>query len=179
MISIDVVLEESFDDETQTFIVTESRTIKLEHSLVSLSAWESKWEKPFLGDSKKTVKETIDYIRCMLLGDVDDDILDSLSQKNIDDISDYINSKRTATYIDSGDSKGPSREIITSEVIYHWMISHNIPFECQHWHLNRLMTLIQVCNIKNQPEKKMSKSEIMRRNKELNDARKAKLNTKG
>lgn len=180
MLKVTIVLKEAFDEENSEFVPQETAEIRLEHSLDSLSRWESKWEKPFLGDQEKTVEETLDYIRFMCLEEVDDEILHHLSQQNIKDISDYINAKKSATWINTeDDKKGKNREVITSELIYYWMVAHRIPFECQYWHLNRLMMLVQVCNMKNQPEKKMSKRQILERNRELNRQRREKYNTKG
>jgi hypothetical protein len=132
-----------------------------------------------LSKDQKTLEETIDYIKCMTITqNVDDEVYSRLSDKNIQEINDYIGKPMTATTF----SKRPnniSREIITSELIYYWMIALQIPMECQRWHLNRLLTLVQVCNIKNEPPKKMSKREIMSRNASLNAARRNKLHTKG
>lgn len=178
MLQITVPSIEKWDEENQEFIYTESKTLMLEHSLVSISKWESKWCKPFLA-TDKTVEETIDYVKCMTTTpNIPDEIYENLTNGNIADVSSYIESPMTATTFSKENSK-PSREIITSEIIYYWMISLNIPFECQYWHLNRLITLIRVCNIKNAPPKKMGKSELLRRNAELNAARKKRLNTKG
>ena len=101
-------------------------------------------------------------------------VYNNLTDKNIEDINEYIDKPMTATTFTS-ENKSPNREIITSELIYYWMFSLNIPMECQKWHLNRLLTLIRVCNIKNQPPKKMSRREIMSRNAQLNAARRKKL----
>lgn len=178
MLNIVVPDQEFFNEETQEFFTLKGQTLQLEHSLVSLSKWESKWNKPFLSKNEKTLKETIDYIRCMTITqNVKPYIYDMLTNENILDINKYIDSPMTATTFNVQNT--PSREIITSEIIYYWMISLNIPLECQKWHLNRLLTLIRVCNLKNAPSKKMSKKEIMSRNAALNAARRKKLNTKG
>lgn len=178
MLNIVVPDQEFFNEKTQEFFTLKGQTLQLEHSLVSLSKWESKWNKPFLSKNEKTSKETIDYIRCMTITqNVKPYIYDMLTNENILDINKYIDSPMTATTFNVQNT--PSREIVTSEIIYYWMISLNIPLECQKWHLNRLLTLIRVCNLKNAPSKKMSKKEIMSRNAALNAARRKKLNTKG
>lgn len=176
-VTIDPV--EQWDELNNEFVTFEGRTLTLEHSLVSLSKWESKWNKPFLTKDEKTLEETLDYIRCMTLDkNVDESVYSFLSEQNIKEINEYIAAPMTATTF-YNNKKGGSREIVTSEVIYYWMISLNIPFECQKWHLNRLITLIKVCEIKSSPAKKMSRSEIMSRNAALNEARRKKFNSAG
>lgn len=181
MLKIIVPSSELWDEEKQEFVYGKEQTLILEHSLVSLSKWESKWNKAFLNKDKKSTEETIDYVRCMTITqNVDPEVYLRLSQQNIDDINRYIEAPMTATHINRyGKKGGINRETVTSELIYYWMIALNIPFECQKWHLNRLLTLIEVCEVKSQPGKKMSKREIMSRNAALNEARKRKLNTKG
>jgi hypothetical protein len=170
---------EFYDAKMNEFKYSDEQQLQLEHSLVSVSKWESKWCKPFISSGEKTVEETIDYIRCMTLtSNVKDDVYKHISNDNIKKILEYIEAPMTATTFPNN-KKPPNREIITSEVIYFWMISYNIPFECQEWHLNRLLTLINVCNIKNQPPKKTDKKELMSRNAALNAARRNSLNTKG
>lgn len=180
MLTITIPETEQWDEVNQEFIHTKAQTLHLEHSLVSLSKWESKWCKPFLSKEDKTFDETIDYIRCMtLIRDVPESTYRCLTQANIKQINDYISAPMTATWFSKDNYGRGSREQITSELIYYWMITLNIPFECQKWHLNRLLTLIRVCNIKNQPSKKMSRREIMGRNAALNAARRKQLNTTG
>ncbi len=170
---------ELYDEKKEEFINTKPQILHLEHSLVSLSKWESKWNKPFLTKDDKTYEETIDYIRCMTITqNISEDTYRLLTSENIQQINEYINLPMTATTF-SNQKKTPSKEVVTAEIIYYWMISLNIPFECQKWHLNRLLTLINVCNIKNQPKKKMSKRDILNRNKALNKARREALNTRG
>lgn len=179
MLTITIPAMELFNDITQEFIETKAQTIQLEHSLVSISKWESKWNKPFLANNDKSIAETLDYIRCMTITqNVNPDVYRCLSRSNIEDINNYIDAPMTATTF-SDNKSGRSREIVTSELIYYWMISLNIPMECQRWHLNRLLTLIRVCNVKNAPPKKMSRREIMNRNAALNAARRKQLNSKG
>ena len=178
MLEIIVPGREFFDEDKNEFVTTKSIKLTLEHSLISLSKWESKWEKPFLS-SDKTVPETIDYIRCMTLTqNVDPLVYNSLNNENVQDVVKYIEAPMTATKV-KAQKHARNSEIVTAELIYYWMIALNIPFECQKWHLNKLLTLIEVCSVKNQPQKKMSRSEILRSNRELNAARRAKYKTKG
>lgn len=182
MLKITIEPQELFDNDKQEFINLESQTLLLEHSLVSISKWESKWKKPFLGNMKKdekTIEETLDYIKCMTLTpNVNDDIYNYLSENNIKLITDYINDPMTATTFYINEQPSINREQITSELIYYWMLSANIPIECEKWHINRLLTLIRIFSIKNTPPKKINKNEIISRNAALNAARKKKLNTK-
>lgn len=180
MLQITIPGIELWDESREIFTRTKEQTLQLEHSLVSLSKWESKWGKAFLSKQEKTYEETIDYIKCMTITqNVDPNVYNHLSKSIIDKITEYIEAPMTATYFSKEQSSGNSREQVTSELIYYWMIALNIPFECQKWHLNRLLTLIRVCNIKNQPPKKMSKRAIMSRNTALNAARRKQLNTRG
>lgn len=181
MLKITIPAREIFDEKTQTFSETKEQTLQLEHSLVSLSKWESKWCKPFLSNTtEKTMDETIDYIKCMTITqNVDPSVYTCLTQSNIQEINNYIGSPMTATTFYDDKQTGRNKETVTSELIYYWMISLNIPMECQRWHLNRLLTLIRVCNVKNAPPKKMSRREMTSRYASLNAARKSKLNTTG
>lgn len=179
MLKITIPGREMFNEKTQEFFYTKEYTLQLEHSLVSVSKWESKWNKPFLGKQTKTIEETIDYIRCMTITqNISPDVYNNLTQENIDEINKYIDAPMTATTFSNNKGK-INNEVITSELIYYWMTALNVPMEAQKWHLNRLLTLIRVCNVKSQPGKKMSKRELMQRNASLNAARRAKLNSKG
>ena len=178
MLQITIPKQELFNDKTQEFISTKETTIQLEHSLVSLSKWESKWNVPFLGKGEKTIEQTLDYIKCMTITqNVNPLVYSCLTNKNIDDINNYIDAPMTATTFGQS-NQPPNREIVTSEVIYYWMIALNIPMECQKWHLNRLLTLIRVCSVKNNPQK-MNRADLLAHNRALNKARRKKLHTKG
>ena len=180
MLYITIPATEMFDESTQEFLKFKEQTLQLEHSLVSISKWESKWCKPFLSKSPKTDEETLDYIRCMTISqNVSQETFNRLTSENISQIYNYINNPMTATTFYEDKKNKTNNETVTSELIYYWMIALNIPLECQKWHINRLLTLIRVCNIKNQPPKKMSRREILDRNRALNEARKKQLNTKG
>lgn len=180
MLRITVPGTEQWDESKEEFVYTKEQTLQLEHSLISLSKWESKWKKPFLTKEDKTQEETLDYIKCMTLNqNVDPEVYDRLTNENIQEINRYISDPMTATFFSDDKETKPSREIITSELIYYWMIALNIPDKFEKWHLNRLLTLIKVCNVKNQPPKKRSKQEIMSRNAALNAARRKRFNTKG
>lgn len=180
MLQITIPDQEFWDEKNQTFINVKGITLTLEHSLVSVSKWESKWCKPFLSKDQKTAEETLDYIKCMTLTqNVPSNIYTLLTPENIKSIQEYIENPHTATTVHENQNGPKNREIITSELIYYWMTALNIPWESQKWHLNRLLTLIRVCNIKNAPPKKMSQREIMSRNSALNAARRQKLHSKG
>jgi len=181
MLKVIVPPAELYDESTETFIVnTKPQELQLEHSLVSISKWESFWKKPFLTKTPMTTKETIDYVKCMTLTqNVDPMIYLVLPQAIIDQVSTYIGEPMTATTFNNDGEKKTNSEIVTSELIYYWMITMNIPMECQKWHLNRLLTLINVCNIKNRPVKKMSAKALMARNAALNAERLKKLQTTG
>lgn len=171
---------EGWDEQKEEFVEAEVVELELEHSLVSISKWESKWCKSFISSKEKSFEETVDYIKMMVLTEnVDPDVFNHLTQENVNQINDYIGAPMTATVFGGDQERGTSREVITSELVYYWMITQNIPFECQNWHLNRLLTLIRVCNVKNAPPKKRSKGEIMRSNAALNKARREQMNTKG
>ena len=179
MLKVSIPAQEMWDEKTNAFVQIPKIDLQLEHSLVSISKWESKWCKPFLTKEEKTEEEIIDYIRCMTLNSgVDPNIYNWIPQSIMNQISDYIGAPMTATTF-SDSSKKQNREIITNEIIYYWMITFGIPFECQKWHLNRLLTLIRVCSVKNAPAEKMTPREIMEQNRALNKLRKAQLHTRG
>ena len=180
MLQIVIPKQEFWDERNNEFIDVKETTLTLEHSLVSVSKWEAKWCKPFLSKDPKTTEETIDYIKCMTLTqNVSPDVYRYLTPKNIKEIQNYIENPHTATTIYENQNGPRSHEVVTSELIYYWMTALNIPWESQKWHLNRLLTLIRVCNIKNNPPKKMSQRDLMSRNAALNAARRQRLHTKG
>ena len=180
MLVITIPATEMYNEETQEFFKTKEQTLQLEHSLVSLSKWESKWCKAFLSKEPKTLEETLDYIKCMTITqNVDPNVYKRLTRSNIEDINNYIEAPMTATTFYNDSQKGRNKDTITSELIYYWMIALNVPMECQKWHLNRLLTLIRVCNVKNTPPKKMGRKEITNRYAALNAARKKQYGTNG
>ena len=176
MLLINIPQTELYDEVKNEFTFVKKQTLVLEHSLLSLSKWESKWHKPFLSVKEKTSEEMLDYVRCMTLNkNVGPLAYKLLTPSDIDRINKYIDDKATATWFsdDKKKNKRRSREVITAEIIYWWMIAQQIPFECQKWHLNRLLTLIRVCSIKNEGNKKMSPKAIGKQNAKLNAARHA------
>ena len=181
MLQIKIPGKEAWDEKNQEFISVPDTVLSLEHSLISISKWESKWHIPFLGKEEKTPEQINDYIKCMTITpNVKDEVYNCLTRRNINDVMAYINDPMTATTIrDREGGRRMSREIITSELIYYWMVALQIPFECQKWHINRLMMLIQVCNVKNQPDKKMSKRSTAQQNAALNAARRQKARSRG
>lgn len=182
MLTLIVQGEEFYDERTEEFTSVPDVTLVLEHSLVSVSKWESKFKKPFLDSSEKTIEETLAYVENMVLTkNYPPEVFSRLTEFHFNEINEYIASAESATTFSSSVNQKGRRnpEVITSELVYYWMTAFNIPFECEKWHLNRLFSLIQICGIKNSSEKKMSKSEIAARNRALNEQRKAQLNTSG
>lgn len=181
MLDIYVPKRELFNNDTQEFIEIPGAKFTIEHSLISLSKWESKWKKSFINTKNLTDVEFADYVRCMTVGkECTFDVYSNLGSKNEQRIRDYIDDSMTATTFRSSQTQTRHRnEIITAELIYYWMIEAGIPFECEKWHLNRLLALIRVCNIKNSSGKKMSKKDIMKENAALNAARRKASGSKG
>ena len=184
MLKIVIPKTEQYDPERNLFFTTNEQTLILEHSLVSISKWESKWKTPFLHNKGLTREQLQDYVRCMTLTqNVDPRVYYALTSKNYEDIKNYMEDPMTATVINEKNlppnMRGKQNKLITSELIYYWMTALNIPPEYQKWHLNRLMTLIRVASLEQQPPKNMSKRDIMSQNAALNAARRAKLKSKG
>lgn len=172
-----------WDEEKEQFVYVKETKIQIEHSLISLSKWESRWHIPFLGKDDKNDEQIQDYIRCMTLTQhVDPRSYQYIPDSVLKEIFDYIEDPMTATWfsnVEKNQSGLGKREIITAEIIYYWMVTLNIPVQFEKWHLNRLLTLIRVINVKNAPSKKMSKKDILARNRQLNAARRAKSRSKG
>jgi hypothetical protein len=179
MLRLSIATSEAYDEAAGEFVSAEVEEILLEHSLVSLSKWESKWEVPFLDSTQKTNEQVLDYVRMMFSGDdFPEHLVKHFTKIHFGLINDYINAKMSATWIAEQPAKG-AREIITAELIYYWMIALGIPFECQNWHLSRLLMLIKVCNIKNSPKKKMNSQNLAARHRELNAQRRAETGSRG
>lgn len=181
MLPITIPEGEFYNEQTGEFISIKETKLQLEHSLISLSKWESKWCKPFLSKEPKTEEQNRDYVRCMTINqNVDPLVYYGITPKLLEEISNYINAPMTATWFSEDKNKAKkNNEVITNELIYYWMVALQIPFECERWHINRLLTLIRICNIKNEPPKKMNTKDLLNRNKSLNAARRARLGSRG
>lgn len=185
MLEIKIEGREMFDERTSEFVQMKPMTLKLEHSLLSISKWEAKTHKRFLDKKEannRSFSETIDYVRCMTLNkDVPDIVYDMLTSKDLDLINEYLEDSMSATTFKKNPSDGrvSNGEAVSSELVYYWMTAFNIPFECEKWHFNRLMTLINICSIKNKPSKKMGKGATLKRNAALNSARRKASHSKG
>lgn len=180
MYTLKVPKGEFFNEELGEFFYTEPTEILLEHSLLSASKWESKYKRPFLSSKGMDAEELLDYVRMMTLSFViDDRVYLAIPEEQLVGVLKYIEDPMTATTFREEQNRHFNRQIITTELIYYWMTSLNIPFECEKWHLNRLLALIRVCSIKSSPQKKMSKADIARQQRELNEKRKREYNTRG
>ena len=181
MLTIEVPISpEGWDEKKQEFVDPKTQVLQLEHSLVSLSKWESKWKKSFISSTNISNEEMLDYVKCMTLTkNVSDDVYDHLTPENVKQVREYIEDPMTATTFSKEAGGSRNKDIITSELIYYWMLTANIPFACEKWHLNRLITLIRVYSVKNDPPKKRSMRETMSRNAALNASRRQRMNTKG
>ena len=180
MLQITVPAAELWDEQNEMFIKTKGANLKLEHSLISISNWEMKWHIPYF-DVNKTEEQALDYIRCMTLNkELDPSVYFGLTRENIEAINKYMQDDMTATKIkDIKGNSSRSSQMITSELIYYWMIQFGIPFSCEKWHINRLIMLIRVCAEENKPREKRSSKDIAADYRALNAARRAALNTKG
>ena len=179
MLQIVIPGEEIFDEKMEEFYTVGDTLLELEHSLYSISKWEQKWHKPFYKKANKTEEESLDYIKCMTVTKhVDPEIYYRLTPELVDQIEAYMEDPATATIFNE-ENQPPSRKIYTSEQIYYAMAANNISFECQYWHINRLLTLLRICSIENSPKKKMTKAEIYKRNRELNAKRRKAMGTRG
>lgn len=176
MLTLTIPGDEMYDESKNEFIYTKETTVKMEHSLISLSLWERYYKKPFLSTEEKTTEEIIYYIKCMMLQPVEDKIIKkiALSKELSAKIQAYISDPYCATVVNQKKEKGGSNEPTTAEIIYYDMIALQIPIEFEKWHLNRLLTLIQVCSIKNSPPKKMSMKERLAHTRDVNAANRAK-----
>ena len=182
MLELNIEEKELYHQETNKFIQIPACTLTLEHSLISLSKWESKWKIPYLSKQERTPKQDLDYVRCMVIGPLKDDkIIDALSFSELKQIQTYISSPMTATTFQNTpiNNKKSKNEVMTSEVIYAHMFAHRIPIDCQKWHLNRLLTLLKICDLQNAPKDKMTKKQTAMLYAERNAARKAKHNSRG
>lgn len=180
MLELTIPRTDLWDERNQRFITVKEQKLRLEHSLVSLSKWESKWCKVFLSKEQKTYEETIDYIRCMTLTqNVDPLVYQCVTNSHIDAVNAYIEAPMTASTVKEEKGGPINRQQITSELIYYWMTAYHIPFECQKWYLNRLLMLIRICNAENKPPKKRSKRDLYRHHAEVNAANRKKFNSKG
>jgi hypothetical protein len=179
MLTITVLGTETFNETTSEFGTEGDVILELEHSLVSLSKWESEFEKPFLTNDPKSLEEIIGYVRAMCLDPkVPKDIFQKLSGANFQEINSYIDAKMSATWFNDRGSS-PSREVVTSELIYYWMTVYSIPFICETWHLNRLFTLIRICNVKQDKPKQMSRADQAVEQRRINAERRARFNSTG
>ena len=182
MLQITIPETELFDEVRQEFIyVRKPVTLTLEHSLVSISKWESKWKKPYLSNDEPTPEEVIDYVRCMTITqNVDPEVYYALTMDNLKEIEAYIKDPYSATTItEYGNGPKRNKEKVTSELVYYWMCAYQIPFEAQKWHFNRLMNLIRIAGIKNSNDNKMSRKDAMKSQREINAMRRAKHKSKG
>lgn len=183
MLEIVVGSTEFYDDDAGEFITRGGVSLQLEHSLVSMSKWESKYEKPFISSSEKTTDEVLDYVRMMVLApELPEEVFERLSEANLDAVNDYINSKQSATFFNDAlvrDRPGKKPEVVTAELVYYWMINATIPMECQYWHINRLFTLLRVFGAKNGKPTKTSRADAIAQRNALNAQRRAQMGSSG
>ena len=182
---IHIEKQELWDDVKEEFVYINSQDLVIEHSLYSIRLWEEKYHKPFMVEGNKSDLEVLDYIRMMTLNPVDESIYSKLTKTTIEEINEYMKNPMTATTFSKEEEKEFSKKMngfVTAELVYYWMTAENIPFECEHWHINKLLTLIKVCSIKNKPDdkkdKKLTQADLAARRAEM-EARRAKYHTNG
>lgn len=173
------ITDEYWDDDAEIFRYPEVAVLQFEHSLVSLSKWEAEFHKPFLTPDNKTEEEMVGYVKAMLITDTDPSILQRLTQEDIEQLDAYINNPMTGSTINELPQRGKASERISAELIYFWMSNYQIDYECRHWHLNQLFTLIKIHHAKTQKPKPMSKNARAQQMAELNAQRRAKTGSHG
>lgn len=181
MLSLIVSGEEIYDEELNEFRSTPGYNLELEHSLVSLSKWESKYNKPFLSEEQKTPIEMYDYIKFMAIHPgVPEHVFLSLNDSDLARIVEYMNEKQTATWFNEPPNQSPMRTAITSELIYYWISALGLDASVvENWHLNRLFTVLKVASIEGQPKKKKSRTEVLAEIRRKNAERRAKYEKEG
>ena len=179
MLSIKLPENEVFDDNAAKFVRQPELVLQLEHSLLSISKWESAYEKPFLKSERMSQAELLYYIQCMRLDDGHISDLLRLNEKDFKRIGEYMNAKNSSTTFYEPEESGRSRgETITSELVYYWMVTFQIPFEAETWHFQRLMALIKICSVKNS-NKKVRRRDVAAQNRALNAQRLAQNGGRG
>lgn len=179
MLTITIPQRRFFVEETEEYLYMPAKTLKLEHSLLSVSKWESKWHKSYLSSKEFTPEESMDYVRCMSLDpNVTTETIKQLTTENYEEIRAYIENPMTATTFRDDGKKHQKQSIITSELIYHMMLQYGIPFECEKWHLNRLFTLLRVCDAKHSPTRQ-TKAETAAMYRALSESRRKKTGSHG
>jgi len=187
MLKIKIPEQDLWDEEQEKFIpIKKEVTLMLEHSLLSISKWEQIWKKPFLSKQELTEEESLSYIQCMCINGIEDiKYYKALTKKDLLLINKYLEDPMTATFFNEKKKKEKKR-IITNELIYYWMIACNIPKECEKWHINRLLTLIKVCNEETEAQEKNYKTKGKRPSKSyiserdaLNAIRREKMHSRG
>lgn len=184
-ITIKIKKQELYDETNEKFIELQSDyDLILEHSLISISKWESKWHKLYFDDKeKKSREEVLDYVRCMNTKyDAPDYVYNALTTEDFEAIAKYIDDPSTATKLPKMPEKNNSmrHEKLSSELLYYYMFKLNIPKECEKWHINRLLVLIEIFGIKDgNDSKKLSRAELIARNRSINAKNRARFNTKG
>jgi hypothetical protein len=178
MLTLNVEGDEFFDSEKQMFFYTKPSLINLEHSLISVAKWEAHWKKPYLpswsAPGMQGPVEELDYIRCMIIGKFEEHIPALIQQNHLAEVRAYMLDSHTASVSHRIGKSETSKKTVTSELIYFWMIKFGIPFECEKWHFNRLLSLIDVCNLKEAElsgKNKMSAQESAEWRNQLNKKR--------
>ena len=177
VLTLTLPTDENWNPVTEEFVIYPEATVSFNHCLLSVAKWEEIWKKPFLrthGREKGlSVSELLSYIECMVEGDIPENLAQRLTREHLEQISEYIKDKKTATILKHS-THGGSGDFITSEYLYYYLSAYQMPFDiCERWHLSRLLTLLEIASIKNTPEKKMSKGAILSQNAALNKARRA------
>lgn len=176
MLEIHIPELEFYDESNNEFFTRKPLDVSLAHSLISISKWEGIWKKAYFPSSYQEGLqgglEELSYVECMIIGKTPSYVPMYLLQNHKRELHEYINDTQTATTLHQlGPRKGVT-PTITSELIYYWMIKFGIPFECQRWHVSRLLALIEVCNNKeNAKGNKMNPVDSARYRYELNKKR--------
>lgn len=180
MITIHFEEMEYYDEQLNRFYTLPPKVVNFEYSLAAVAEWEAIWKIPLL-NTELGVDSDMFLSLAMCMSD-DRELLEYyLDDTEKAELHKYLSDSQTATTINSsqnGNTTGRGK-VYTAEEIYALMFMNGIPIEWESRNLNRLLVILRIISIYQNPPKKMSQQDVMKQNARLNRERKNKYKTKG